>query len=596
MKKIQILPKQVADKIAAGEVVDRPLSIVKELIENSIDAGSDAITIEIKNGGKSYIRVSDNGIGIDKEDVAVAFLRHATSKVATAEDLEGIETLGFRGEALASIAAVSRTELITKTADAKAGISVKIQGGEIVSQTDVGCPDGTTIVVSDLFYNTPARLKFMKADATESTLIIDFVSKMALAYANIKIRLINNGNILFSTSGKGNIQANILTIFGKDIGDGLIQYYGGMDNSGRVDIEVFVSPQSKTRTNRKYQIYFINGRYVNSKILDNAVVNAYKERIPDGRFPVVFIFYRVDPKSLDVNIHPNKKEVRFADEKQVWDFVTTMITKALETVNVIPNLQIKQEPQPLWAQPKEVSQSHQLEPSPANIDYSTFFAKKREEAGGSQAEIIEETQTEFAIEKEPNVDLDILNINITGAVFNTYITGYDAKYFYMIDQHAAHERIFYEQFLDQFTSSKKQSQSIMEAIIVEVTLAIKNNDNKITEYLEICGFEIDAFGPKAYKVSSIPSYMSIEEAIVFLNDFMDKVEESTDFEDQKKIDKIISNACKKAVKAHDKLDIKEMQGLLHSLAKTRNPYSCPHGRPVFLKLSQYEIEKMFKRV
>ncbi len=266
-KRIIELPKTVADKIAAGEVVERPLSIVKELVENSIDAGANSIIVEIKKGGKTYLRVTDNGSGIEKEDVDLAFKRHATSKIKTASDLDYIDSLGFRGEALASIAAVSRVELITKTAGEKSGIRVKIEGGEVLEKDDTGCPEGTTIIIEDLFFNTPARLKFMKQDATESTLIIDFISKMTLAYPSIKIRLINNGNILFSTAGKGEIYSNILTIYSKEIGDKLIHL---QEESKEMMLEAFVSAPNNSKTNRKSQIFFVNGRYISSKVMENA--------------------------------------------------------------------------------------------------------------------------------------------------------------------------------------------------------------------------------------------------------------------------------------------------------------------------------------
>ena len=340
-KKIAELPKQLADKIAAGEVVERPLSIVKELVENSIDAGSDFITVEIKNGGKSYIRVTDNGCGIPKEEVELAFKRHATSKIEKIRDLDSIETLGFRGEALSSIAAVSRTELITKSPEEPVGTSVINEGGNILSVSDTGCPDGMTIVVRDLFYNTPARLKFLKKDNTESSLIIDFISKIALAYPQIRVRLINNGNTLFTTPGRGDRFLAIATVYDPHTAEKMIRINDAEDDI--FHLEGYISPPEHTRINRKNQIFFVNGRYVQSKVIERAVSDAYRQRLFEGRYPVVFLFLSVRPELLDVNIHPNKKEIRFDDEDRVSDFVTVAIKKGLNQKDAVGEITFRKD-------------------------------------------------------------------------------------------------------------------------------------------------------------------------------------------------------------------------------------------------------------
>ncbi|MDD3169667.1 MAG: DNA mismatch repair endonuclease MutL, partial [Eubacteriales bacterium] len=367
-KRIMELPKHVADKIAAGEVVDRPLSIVKELVENSIDAGADSVTVEIKNGGKSYIRVTDNGSGIEKQDVTLAFKRHATSKIKSASDLDHISSLGFRGEALASIAAVSRVELITKTAGDKSGIRVKLEGGEILEKEDTGCPEGTTIIIEDLFFNTPARLKFMKPDATESTLIIDFISKMTLAYPRIRIRLINNGNILFSTAGKGDIYSNILTIYSKETGDKLIHLEEDWEE---MRLEAYISAPNHSKTNRKSQIFFVNGRSISSKVMDNAVADAYLEKIFEGRYPIAFLFLQLAPEKLDVNIHPNKKEVRFENERLVRDFITDSIRRNLQTKEAIPEIRNRN----LFASGTKDERENQK--SEAQVDIKSLLSEQR---------------------------------------------------------------------------------------------------------------------------------------------------------------------------------------------------------------------------
>lgn len=607
-KRIIELPKNVYDKIAAGEVVDRPLSIVKELVENSIDAGSTSIIVEIRNGGKTYIRVSDNGSGIGKEDADLAFKRHATSKIKSADDLDHISSLGFRGEALSSIAAVSRIELITKTAGDKSGIRIKIEGGEMLEKEDTGCPEGTTIIVEDLFFNTPARMKFMKPDAAESTLIIDFISKMTLAYPGIKIRLINNGNILFSTNGKGDIHTNILTIYSKEIGDKLIHLN---EENGDLSLEAFVSAPNNSKTNRKSQIFFVNGRYISSKIMENAVSDAYMEKLFEGRYPISFLFLKIAPEKLDVNIHPNKKEVRFDDERTVRDFIAQAIRNSLKTKEAIPEIKEKNLFREIsLAKPKKEEQvdiKKLLSEQRRSEDVKSDGPVLKEIIKEPVKELINETQSSYIPEKRgiavisaetepPRAEFDMRLLTVTGSVFGTYITAVDENSFYLIDQHAAHERIFYEQLLSQYQNEEKAQQLILAPEVINVTHAVKNDTGEMLDFLGNLGFEIEEFGPTAYIMKAIPVFMDLDEAKDFIDYILDNVSEGSDLENRKKISAIVTNACKKAVKAHDLLDIKEINRLMADLAKTKNPYSCPHGRPTFIRMSRYEIEKMFKRV
>lgn len=329
---IRVLDKAIADKIAAGEVIERPVSIVKELVENALDAGASSVTVEIKNGGKSYIRVTDNGIGIAREEAATAFLRHATSKISSVKDLDAIETLGFRGEALASIAAVTSCELITKTADTKAGTRILLRGGIPVRNEQTGCPDGTTFIITDLFFNTPARLKFMKSDGAESGMIIDFVSQVALAYKEIKFCLINNGRILFTTPGDGNRLNTIIRIYHDVDAKNMVPVSYSEEG---LSLEGYISTPAMSRTSRGSQIFFVNGRVVNSKVMEKGVSLGYKERLFEGRYPVVYLFLRVDPGTIDVNIHPNKREVRFDDEALISDFISRGIKVALATKEAV---------------------------------------------------------------------------------------------------------------------------------------------------------------------------------------------------------------------------------------------------------------------
>lgn len=671
--RIQELSKNVADKIAAGEVVDRPLSIVKELVENALDAGASSIVVEIRNGGKTYIRVTDDGCGIAREDVFLAFKRHATSKIREASDLDQIHTLGFRGEALASISAVSRTELITKPAGEKLGYRLLIEGGEPADQGDTGCPDGTTILVSDLFYNTPARLKFMKKDGTESGLIIDFISKMALAYPKVKLRLINNGNILFSTPGKGEIYANILTIYSRDIGEKLIHV---IEQEEGLSLEAYLSPPSQSKTTRKSQIFFVNGRHIVSKVLDRAVEEAYAEKLFEGRYPIVFLFLQVDPNRLDVNIHPNKKEVRFDDERWVREFVARTLRKGLSTDGAVA--QIRQEN--LFSR-SSISRERAGEQSgaslssssdestaggsgqgkeafkPEQVDIKKLLSERRKEeerakTSGGEGLVSESGQPAYQIKSqgegspasgempisgegspevastgdhtmpssilalEPNsgegygavakafalsphppaeVPFDIHSLRPTGVIFSTYITAVDDKdCFYLIDQHAAHERIFYEQLLAEYNRQERHSQILLTSFVIEVPYSMKDASQDWLTCLNDLGFVMEEFGARAYRVSEIPMFMSLEEGKEFISYFLEQADQ---FQlDPKKLNQIITRSCKSAVKAHDRLAPQEISQLMSDLAKTRNPFSCPHGRPTFIKMTKYQIEKMFQRV
>lgn len=611
---IHELPQAVTEKIAAGEVIERPVSIVKELLENAIDAGSTSVTVEIKNGGKSYIRVTDNGCGIPKEEAELAFRRHATSKIDDASDLEHIETLGFRGEALASIAAVSRTELITKTAEEKSGYKIYIQGGKTAQKGETGCPDGTTLVVSDLFYNTPARMKFLKGDHTESSLIIDFVSRMALAYPAIRIRMINNGSVLFSTPGKGDIYTNILTIYSRQIGEHLIRVEG---ESEEMRLIAYVSPPQQSRTNRRHQIFFVNGRSVTSKTLAEGVAEAYREKLFDGRYPIAFLFLSVLPEKLDVNIHPNKKEVRFDEETQVKTFVTETILRALSTEDAIPEIRrddiLKRND--LFKRKEWKADFGEN----TKIDIKSFLStrdrngqeKKETAAAQKMPDTVEsekpmttvaEDRAEYGtvplitVDPPEKIPFDIHALRPTGVIFDTYITAVDENNFYLIDQHAAHERIFYERLMAEYNREEAHSQMLLTSFLVDVPFSVRSETADFLLCLAKLGYRLEEFGQKAYVVKEIPIGMELAEAEEFLNYFLDNISEDFSLREPKKVEKIIMRSCKSAVKSHDHLKQEEVQALLSDLAEMRNPFSCPHGRPTFIKLSKYEIEKLFKRV
>ncbi len=632
---IRILDKKVADKIAAGEVVERPVSIIKELVENSIDAKSDKITIEIKNGGKSYIRVSDNGIGIEKSDINLAFLRHATSKIETEEDLDSILTLGFRGEALASIAAVSKVELVTKAS------SEIIWGGETLETTSFGAPQGTTIVIKDLFFNTPARLKFLKADRTEASIIIDFVTSIAIAYPNIKIMLINNGKILFSTNGKGRVIDAIRTISGGIEADKLIE----LSYDDNIKVSGYVSPPALSRASRREQLFFVNGRIVNSKVIEKAISKAYSDRLFEGRHPICYIFLEIDPLKLDVNIHPNKKEVKFHDDDVIIDNVNRAIVNALNSEkgltlveknsfktsnqhsfddnssidkNGLENKNYHDTTLDLNHLNKNSSDNRLNENSDSSIDIEATNTTNKEASSIeflSDLDILKnfskiKEEEVVSIQKETEVQDDIFNKNeemsstifdfskltIVNQVFGTYIQLMDFDSIYFVDQHAAHERVFFEKFLKDYENSSISRQITFNPFIISVSYKQKELESIWMKIIERCGFTIEEFGPKEYRVTEIPILFGLSEAENFLKDFFDTFDDKGAFDDKKLLDRIATKACKAAIKGNNSLDIQEIKTLLSSMEKCNNPYSCPHGRPTFIKIEKKEIEKRFKRI
>jgi len=673
---IRVLEKNIADKIAAGEVIERPVSIVKELVENSVDAGADVITVEIKNGGKTYIRVTDNGCGIPREEAETAFLRHATSKIAAAADLNAIETLGFRGEALASIAAVTHTEFVTKTKDAKTGVKLLIHGSEVISNSATGCPDGTTIIVTDLFYNTPARRKFLKSDGAESGQIIEFMSQIALAYPSIRFRFINNGNNVFSTSGKGDLLSAVLAVYKQSEYRDLVPV---SYEEGKNSVKGYISRPSLSRTNRKNQVFFVNGRVVSSKVIEKGLTEGYRERLFEGRFPVAFLFIGTDPASLDVNIHPNKKEVRFDNEAEITSLVAEAVRNALGTKAAVVEVKnVKSIFQNPAAKPAE--RAEQLEAVPVSENQSAsgekrdikqILSTKRADlaraaeaekaaaaasagenagkiaaaAAGENAGRVAETAAEYTVSgsastnacgrdnpgtpgssaANPNADaigsnagnttepaqaakpliqieapamepFDFSRLTLTGVIFNTYITAVDGSSFYLIDQHAAHERVFYEKLVGEYLSGEKLRQPILTPILLEVPLSVKENEYDWLDSLSDMGFAIEEFGQNSYVIREIPTFMTLSEAEDFAKEFIDSLSEGTKLQNTVVINKLITKSCKSAVKAHDRLSMEEMRALMDQLSACRNPFSCPHGRPTFIRLSQYEIEKMFKRV
>lgn len=605
---IKILEKHVADKIAAGEVIDRPVSIIKELLENSLDAGADSITIEIRKGGKDYIRITDNGCGIAAGEAELAFARHATSKITSAGDLDAIKTLGFRGEALASICAVARVELITKTSSAKTGRRLILEGSEVLENTATGCPDGTTITVRDLFYNVPARKKFLSSDSAETRRIVDMVSRIALSYGDVKFNLINGSSKAFSTRGNGNILNNIISIYGSDTGRDLLPV-----ESSRNDfiLKGFISPPTVSAPSRSRQIFCVNGRVISSGVLEKALDTAYREKLFHGRFPIAFLFLAMPPDKLDVNVHPTKKEIRFDDPFEVSDFIADAVRTALAVKGSLP--QIRHEHiKPL--QNTTLGRRGNQEAQKSQEAQYTFDSVREQKNEAAVAEEVDvknilsimrqkqdeqdagQTEDRLKPEKPSAAPFDFCALNFKGTVFNTYIMASDEDSFYLIDQHAAHERVFYERLLAQYNNAEKARQPLL--IPLQFNVAAQVTATEEAWHAQVCsmGYAIEFFGSNTYLVREIPAFMDLDEAENFLSDLFRSLEDRPDLTNQRTLERIITRSCKSAVKGGDALSDSEVDALIKDLANCVNPFSCPHGRPTFIRMRKYEIEKLFKRV
>lgn len=628
---IKILDKKTADKIAAGEVVERPLSIIKELVENSLDANADNLVIEIKNGGKSYIRVTDNGVGIPPEECEKAFLRHATSKIEKVEDLDSIYTLGFRGEALASIAAVSKVELITKTKENKVGRRVNIQGGDVIENVSNGCPDGTTFIVHDLFYNTPARLKFLKKDSTEASAVIDFVTHMALAYPKVRFRMISNDKILFATNGKGDRLNTIMTLTSKILTDNLIPF--DFENEG-VHVEGYVSGPGESKKNRKSQVFFVNGRNVNSKIIEKGINLAYIDRLFEGHFPICYLFITVSAETMDVNIHPNKKEVRFFNEQLITDTVKMGILGALNSKLHVPHIKKVEEAkvnEPIRefkveskipvikdapAEKKEINvvsenlpkynynvttqenikEYLKTESSKKSFEDINNILRAYEAEKQEQLTLKEQMVPTEVLKQESKKPFDFTTLKVHGQLFSTYIELTDNDTIYFVDQHAAHERVFFEKLMNEFQDREKHKQQILIPILLDVSMGDMEKKDQWLGPLSQMGFTLEEFGPTTFKVVEIPIFFDIAESEDFLKEFVSSLDDVKDFTHHGTWNKIATRACKSAVKGHDVLSTDEINALLKDLSNCENPFSCPHGRPIFIKITEKELEKRFKRI
>lgn len=644
MAKIQLLDQKTIDNIAAGEVIERPASVVKELVENAVDAKANAVTVEIKDGGMTLIRVTDNGIGIPKDQVKTAFLRHATSKIRSVEDLLSVSSLGFRGEALSSISAVAQVELVTKTAESFIGVSYKIYGGEEEAFDDIGAPDGTTFLVKNLFYNTPARRKFLKSATTEAGYVEQMMVHIALSHPEISFKFIHNNKNKIYTSGNGKVKDIIYHIYGRDVAGALIPLEAQNED---VKVTGFVAKPYVSRGNRNYESYFINGRYIKSSIIYKAIEEGYRTFTMKHRYPFVCLDFKIDQELLDVNVHPTKMEIRFRNGREIYELVVDAVRAALLQKDLVQDVlretpkkkelpktkevkkpepfevnRRKEEVQQMEQQGQGVQQqvekqrqavqqqiekpSHPVKKTPtasesskntkkpiyAGLNYNTqkkeFPQYKTDELSSNQMTLREDPV--FSVQARPDR-------KILGQLFKTYwLIEYEDQLFIM-DQHAAHEKVNYERLMKNFKEKEIYSQRLEPPMVVTVSMTEAEALTRYKDAFAGLGFTIESFGGNEYCIREVPANLyGIGERDLFM-ELLDAVSQENGTLDTEVIaSKIATMACKMSIKGNQRVSLMEVEHLLDELMKLENPYQCPHGRPTIIKMSKYEIDKKFKRI
>lgn len=662
MANIQVLDQITIDKIAAGEVIDRPASIIKELVENAIDAGASAVTVEIKEGGISFIRITDNGCGIPKEEVPLAFLRHSTSKIRSVDDLTTVASLGFRGEALSSIAAIAQVELITKTKDEVTGTRYRIEGGAEKAIEDTGAPDGTTFLVHQIFYNTPARRKFLKTPMTEASHVSELMTRLALSHPEVSIQFINNGQEKLHTSGNGKLKDIVYHVFGRDIANNLLETNERIDG---IQVQGFIGKPIISRGNRNYENYFINGRYVKSNIIAKAIEDAYKDFTMQHKYPFTVLHFTMDGTDLDVNVHPTKMELRFSNQQGVYNFVYNALKQTLSEPELIPRVELPETKEVPVKAEKIVEQKQEQPMTPVreerkppvieeekNLDY--FMKKMRERVTAYHQQAVEVKPTpqpsvvqesvnyealpasqpiavsepapeQLTVPKEPMPEqaiatrekksvvtekqLDffeeklltkkaVQEYKIIGQLFETYWLVEFHEQLYIIDQHAAHERVLYEKTLRGMKDREFTSQYLSPPIILNLSMQEEETLNTHIDIFTNIGFEIEPFGGDSYAIRAVPDNLfSIAKKELFtemLDQLVDGIHSS--LAPDIIAEKVASMSCKAAVKGNSRLSAAEVETLIGELLELENPYHCPHGRPTIIAMTKRELEKKFKRI
>lgn len=656
MPQIALLSQETIDKIAAGEVIERPSSVVKELVENAIDAGSSAVTVEIKEGGISFIRISDNGCGIEREQIPLAFLRHSTSKIKSVEDLFTVTSLGFRGEALSSIAAVSQVELITKTNGDFTGSRYLIEGSKEVSLEEIGAPDGTTFIIRNLFYNTPARKKFLKSAQTEGTYIHELMQRMILSHPDVAFKFIMNNQVKLQSSGNGNIKDIIYHLYGRDITKALLPI---AHESELFKVSGFIGKPMISRGNRGYELYFVNGRFIRSQILSKAIEDAFKPFLMQHQYPFTVLYFEIDSSLLDVNVHPTKMELRFSNQQELYREVQSILSAALVHRDIIPEVPVdtpkknemevpkieKVMPEPFEQKRLEEIRKAVRKDSPYEIKYPVSrpmgtgavssatqeklldtiksmppedmmeerirkeplpeqSKKETEKELAKEAYVLREEET-YGAKPEGSYEQgsflkeeEMAKQKIIGQLFDTYwLVEYNDRLF-IVDQHAAHEKVMYEKLKKQFEKKEFTSQAISPPIVITLSMREAEVLERFKEQFTKLGFEIEHFGGAEYSICGVPGNLyrlnTRDVLIEMLDELTDGISEraTTDVI----LDKIASMSCKAAVKGSQRLSLPEMEQLMKDLMKLDNPYNCPHGRPTIIAMSKYEIEKKFKRI
>ena len=657
MAHINVLDKSTVDKIAAGEVVDRPSSIVKEVLENAIDARATAVTVEIKDGGISFIRITDNGQGIEKDDIKNAFLRHATSKIKNVEDLLSASSLGFRGEALSSIAAVTQLECITKTPSDLTGIRYVIEGGEEKCLEEVGAPTGTTFIIRNLFYNTPARRKFLKSATTEASYISSIVEKIALSHPEVSIRFINNNQNKLHTSGNNKLNEIIYSIYGRDVAANILEID---DIAMNMHLTGYIGKPIVSRGNRNNMVYFINGRFIKSKIINNAIEEAYKPYMMQHNYPFCVLHFQIDNYLIDVNVHPSKMEIRFENPMDIYNIFYNAISAALSRRELIPEVaeadssnskkahvqtitnnvnniesninniennvknieniendvkNIENIANAITTKEKQQPKRHIREPEPFEIrrnmlnDIERVSYASENDSVADISMVADGADDYNAIPVQGQTEqIDLFNDvflskkerkkhKMIGQLFDTYwLIEYDNN-LYIIDQHAAHEKVLYEKTLKSFKNKEITSQQINPPIILTLSMEEENILNRFSDEFERFGYEIEPFGGKEYAVRAVPANLySIGQKELLMSLIDSLTETSAELKSDLITEKIASMSCKAAVKGNNRLSVEEANALIEQLLQLDNPYNCPHGRPTIISMSKYEIEKKFKRI
>jgi DNA mismatch repair protein MutL len=599
MGNIIILDENTANKIAAGEVVERPASVIKELVENSIDAGAVSISVEIKNGGISLIKVSDNGCGMSEDDVEISFERHATSKIRNADDLDKISSMGFRGEALASIAAVSSVQLVTRTQGSQQGTRINITGGRVLEVKPTGCPAGTAITVRDLFFNTPARFKFLKKDTTEVGYVSDIISRIALGNPHISFKLTSNGTTVLHTPGNSDQLSAIFSIYGKEVSKAVntIDY-----DDGRFKITGFAGRPELARSSRTYQSTYINRRFIKSKTIGSAIDEAYNTFLMKNKYAFIVLNIELNPVLVDVNVHPSKMEVKFSNEQDVFKAVYNALSNSLQQQTDIRTVQPEPRDRSVFKidQEKYVPKADYTqvfidEAEKKSADYETWDRGSAGEPNLGQSEV-NEVQPVYTTPSQQDKKL-LREARFIGQVFSTYILLQQENDLVLVDQHAAHERIMYEELKVRYENNEPMSQFLISPVSIELTFQEHEYLQEHSSFFNRIGFQYEGFGTNSVILRAIPTGRDTDNVRELFMDVLDFLMKNGRNKSSMPSDETLyMMACKAAVKANSALAESEVRTLLDRLSIVENPYTCPHGRPSAIKLRKYDLEKMFKRI